>query len=103
MNATLESKDSCKHLSITPPPPPLQALYTQVCTHLHTHNKWVNSSSTLLLAITVEGRISAAGLSSRKKKPGSYVTSAWSWQAPRNRAACRKGKLGHSFNDCNSP
>lgn len=85
----------------TPPP---QAC-TCTCMRAHTTALWINSSSTLLLAITAEGHTSAAGLSSRKKKkkPGSYVTSAQSWQRPRNRAARKQGKLGHSLSDCLSP
>lgn len=77
---------------------------TCTCMRAHTTALWINSSSTLLLAITAEGHTSAAGLSSRKKKkPGSYVTSAQSWQAPRNRAARKQGKLGQSLSDCLSP
>lgn len=99
------------HANNTPAPIPMLTTYihthAQVCTVVHictrTTAVWVNSSSTLLLAITAEGHTSAEGLSSRKKKPGSYVTSAQSWQGPRNRAARRQGKLGHSLNDCHSP
>lgn len=85
--------------SYSPPP----QVCTCTCMRAHTTALWINSSSTLLLAITAEGHTSAAGLSSRKKKPGSYVTSAQSWQAPRNRAARKQGKLGHSLSDCLSP
>lgn len=42
--------------------------HLSIClSHTHTHKMWVNSSSTLLLAITAEGHTSAEGLSSRKK------------------------------------
>lgn len=41
---------------------------TCTCMRAHTTALWINSSSTLLLAITAEGHTSAAGLSSRKKK-----------------------------------
>lgn len=48
----------------------------------------------LLLKVTHISR-GAEFQEKEKKKLASYVTSAWSWQAPRNRAARRRRKLGH--------
>lgn len=68
---------SCKQ-SIIPLLPYLELIYTSVHTGAHTSTHTpavrVNSSSTLLLAITAEGHTSAEGLSSRKeKKKGGFL------------------------------
>lgn len=77
-------------------------------THMQVHTRTQNGSVGKQLLSTFIGNYCWRSHIGRRaefqeKKPGSYVTSAQSWQGPSNRAALRQGKLGHSLNDCLSP
>lgn len=73
----------------------LKLLHTQtgVHTHTQTHTSRVGKQ---LLHTFIGNYCWRSHISGRaefqEKKPGSYVTSAQSWQRPRNRAACRQWK-----------